>query len=82
MIFTPFESQTSGRRLLLKLSPEDKQKWDSKPRRSHMQMEVTDQTTGRRLVVRSASCGAGCYCAAEVVREIPTGSTEALHYHD
>lgn len=31
---------------------------------------VTDQNSGQRYLVKSASCGAGCHCAAEIVTEL------------
>lgn len=63
--FTPFISADDDTRLALKISESDSDKIGQGGRWS---AEVSDLDSGIRLVVRDADCGAGCRCAAEVVR--------------
>lgn len=59
-------------RVKLTLSVYDRAQFDALPRgRSTATAIVTDLTTLRRLEVARAGCGASCYCAAAIVRELP-----------
>lgn len=72
-IFTPNRSTRSRTRLMLHISKEDAGRigW-----RGHWgPVEITDLDSGTVLRVRSADCGAGCHCAAEVVKVVTKGHT-------
>lgn len=43
-------------------------------------LTITDQSTGRQLVVRRADCGAGCKCALELVESPATTEPAALDH--
>jgi hypothetical protein len=63
--FTPYASPDSGTRLAVKLSDAD---WSKIGRGGRWAAEVADLGSGLVLHVRDADCGAGCRCAAEVVK--------------
>lgn len=71
--FTPYISPENATRLALRLSEFD---WDKIGRSGNWSAEVTDIDSGIRLIVRDADCGAGCRCAAEVVRAFTVEGTE------
>lgn len=67
-IFTPMERPGTWDRLKMKLSDEDAARI---PGRGHWGPEtVTDLNTGVVVEVEGAPCGAGCHCAAVVVRVV------------
>ncbi|MDH7971300.1 hypothetical protein QH494_03830 [Sphingomonas sp. AR_OL41] len=70
-VFTPNRSTRSQTRLLLHLSTEDQRRVGARGRWGPV--EITDLDSGARLLVRSAPCGSGCHCGAEVVRQIEPG---------
>lgn len=67
-IFTPFLPAYGDKRIMLLLTPQDREAFDSLPDgRSRSVVEVWDLLTDTTFTVRRARCGLGCYCAAEVV---------------
>jgi hypothetical protein len=67
--FTPFENTKSGKRILMNISQEDMANFDKLPsHRNEQTITIKNLKNGKKYVVRRADCGAGCYCAAEVVR--------------
>ena len=74
---TPFEYPGSRHRFAIDLDDADRShigrgKWGP--------VEVTDQKSGARLLVRSAACGAACHCAAEVVHIVAQGHSLIERY--
>ncbi len=66
-VFTPRISASSQDRMHMRLDFRD----DAKVTRGRKwRVTITDQDTGQRYLVRSASCGLpGCYCDAVVIAE-------------
>lgn len=55
-------------RAKLSLSGDDRNRFDNLPHRnSKVSVVVEDELSGLKMEVSRASCGAGCFCAAEVV---------------
>lgn len=75
--FTPYVSPNSGRRVAMTLSPEDaaltqgKAPWGP--------VDVTDQTTGTRVRVRSACQGGHTHFGAEIIETLEYGETSPAH---
>jgi hypothetical protein len=68
-LFTPRDN--SGERVRMELDYRDSQIVDAWLRQPNATYEITDQTTGKRWLIRTAECSLpGCYCAAEIVREV------------
>lgn len=51
-------------RVILVMSPADREKFDAMPRESRKRVTITDLTTDTRWQVWRTSCGLGCRCAA------------------
>jgi hypothetical protein len=69
LLFTPYENTKSGKRITMNISQEDMAKFDKLPSQQNKQtITIKNLKNGKKYVVRRANCGAGCYCAAEVVR--------------
>jgi len=62
----PFVPRVNGTadRYDFRLSIEDRHRFRDLPYRSRRWIEITDQRTGTKYLVRRASCGSGCYCDA------------------
>ena len=69
LLFTPYENTKSGKRITMNISQEDMANFDKLPSQQNEQtITIKNLKNGKKYVVRRADCGAGCYCAAEVVR--------------
>tara|TARA_Y100000389_G_scaffold204975_1_gene261485 strand:+ start:1927 stop:2265 length:339 start_codon:yes stop_codon:yes gene_type:complete len=77
MLFTPYENKKSGKTIRMNISKADMDKWDKLPSRSNKKtITVKNLKNGKKYVVRRADCGAGCYCAGEVVRIVKPTTTK------
>ena len=69
LLFTPYENTKSDKRIRMNISQEDMATFDKLPSQQNQQtITIKNLKNGEKYVVRRADCGAGCYCAAEVVR--------------
>lgn len=68
-LFTPRISKSSDTRLQMMLSNADIAAC-AKSFSDTWRATVTDQNTGRRYIVESASCGLRCHCDAVIVKEL------------
>lgn len=75
MIYTPYGGKviTKGLddmgRVHMNISDEDFHKLN-RYRGQHYHLTITNQLDGKKYEVESAACGAACYCAAIVLKEI------------
>ena len=69
-IFTPYKSDRSQVRVHLELNDLDYNRIQDAKRKGYgsYRIKVVDQLSKRVVVVRDADCGAGCRCAAEIVK--------------
>lgn len=65
-IFTPTIPGT-WKRVFMLIDAADSEKFDELPRGSESAVEVFDLLTQQDFKVKTAPCGAGCYCGAEIV---------------
>ena len=64
-VITPFASD--GKRVVLIIDDEDFSIFNGLRNGGAERVVVTDQMTGEDHALRSADCGLGCHCAAEIV---------------
>lgn len=80
-LFTPFVADTDAAnplRAYMQISKSDKARFAELPENTNEQtVEVFDIVSQQSYIVRRASCGGSCYCAAEIVK---TGSRTERHY--
>lgn len=68
-LFTPYVPGWGNLRAHMELDDADYAKIG---RGSEWSATVYDHASGRIFTVRDADCGAGCHCAASIVREVLT----------
>ena len=69
MLFTPYENTKSSKRIRMNISKADMAKFDKLPSKKNKKtITIKNLKNGKKYVIRRADCGAGCYCAAEVVK--------------
>lgn len=76
-LFTPYKNTTSDETINMRINATDMRNYDNLPQRSRRTVLVTNMKDGKRYYVRRADCGAGCYCAAEVVKVMDAESFDA-----
>lgn len=81
VLFTPFvigADATNPLRAYMQISKADKARFAELPKdASDQTVEVFDAVSQQSYIVRRASCGGSCYCAAEIVKK---GSRTERHY--
>lgn len=80
-LFTPFvpgADAANPLRAYMQISKADKTRFAELPKNANDQtIEVFDVVSQQSYVVRRASCGGSCYCAAEIVAK---GNRTERHY--
>jgi hypothetical protein len=71
-LFTP--RLPDGTRARMEIDARDLQIVKAWIRQPKAEFEITDRLTGKRWLARTTECSLpGCYCAAEIVREVSNG---------